>query len=38
MRATPDQEIEQRAFPFIRLNERAHKPRTVGITEIRGPY
>jgi phosphosulfolactate synthase (CoM biosynthesis protein A) len=38
MRATSDQEIEQRAFPFIRLNERAHKPRTVGVTEIRGPY
>src|SRR5207249_11358659 len=27
-----------RAFPFIRLNEREGKPRTRGITEIRGPY
>jgi phosphosulfolactate synthase (CoM biosynthesis protein A) len=38
MRTTPDPEIEQRAFPFVRLNERAHKPRSTGITEIRGPY
>ncbi len=30
--------IEARAFSFIRLNEREHKPRTEGITEIRGPY
>ncbi|WP_022883389.1 phosphosulfolactate synthase [Glaciibacter superstes] len=28
----------QRAFPFLRLNERPGKPRTVGLTEIRGPY
>jgi len=28
----------ERAFPFIRLNEREDKPRTSGITEIRGPY
>ncbi|MCI0437861.1 MAG: phosphosulfolactate synthase, partial [Chloroflexi bacterium] len=27
-----------RAFPFIRLNEREGKPRSRGITEIRGPY
>ncbi len=27
-----------RAFPFVRLNEREGKPRTKGITEIRGPY
>jgi len=27
-----------RAFPFIRLNQRQAKPRTLGITEIRGPY
>ncbi|MBA3822694.1 MAG: phosphosulfolactate synthase [Ktedonobacterales bacterium] len=26
------------AFPFIRMNERATKPRTHGLTEIRGPY
>lgn len=29
---------EERAFPLIRLNERKGKPRTQGITEIRGPY
>jgi phosphosulfolactate synthase (CoM biosynthesis protein A) len=29
---------EARAFPFIRLNEREGKPRTRGLTEIRGPY
>ena len=29
---------DERAFPFIRLNEREGKPRTAGITEIRGPY
>ncbi len=27
-----------RAFPFLRLNDRPAKPRTVGLTEIRGPY
>jgi phosphosulfolactate synthase (CoM biosynthesis protein A) len=27
-----------RAFSFIRMNERQGKPRTRGITEIRGPY
>jgi phosphosulfolactate synthase (CoM biosynthesis protein A) len=30
--------MNERAFPFIRLNERESKPRTRGITEIRGPY
>ena len=29
---------EDRAFPFLRVNERPPKPRTRGITEIRGPY
>ncbi len=29
---------EERAFSFIRLNSREGKPRTRGITEIRGPY
>lgn len=29
---------DERAFSFIRLNERQAKPRTKGITEIRGPY
>jgi phosphosulfolactate synthase (CoM biosynthesis protein A) len=28
----------ERAFAFLPLNERPHKPRTVGVTEIRGPY
>ena len=27
-----------RAFAFLRLNERPAKPRTRGVTEIRGPY
>ncbi|TAM78959.1 MAG: phosphosulfolactate synthase [Acidobacteria bacterium] len=27
-----------RAFPFLRLNDRPTKPRRRGITEIRGPY
>jgi len=29
---------DNRAFPFIHLNPRQSKPRTKGITEIRGPY
>lgn len=29
---------EERAFQFLRMNDRAKKPRTKGITEIRGPY
>lgn len=29
---------DERAFSFLRLNERQHKPRTRGVTEIRGPY
>lgn len=28
----------ERAFSFIRMNERQSKPRTRGVTEIRGPY
>src|SRR5262245_38144735 len=31
-------EMKDRAFPFIRMNERQEKPRTRGLTEIRGPY
>ena len=31
-------ETAQRAFAFLPINERAHKPRSRGITEIRGPY
>lgn len=30
--------IEERAFAFLRMNERDPKPRKHGITEIRGPY
>jgi phosphosulfolactate synthase (CoM biosynthesis protein A) len=30
--------IEERAFSFLRINSRPGKPRTRGITEIRGPY
>jgi phosphosulfolactate synthase (CoM biosynthesis protein A) len=30
--------ISERAFPFLRVNERQPKPRDRGITEIRGPY
>jgi phosphosulfolactate synthase (CoM biosynthesis protein A) len=29
---------DPRAFDFLRLNERPGKPRTTGLTEIRGPY
>lgn len=30
--------MSERAFSFLRVNERASKPRTRGLTEIRGPY
>jgi phosphosulfolactate synthase (CoM biosynthesis protein A) len=30
--------LDERAFPFIRLNQRGTKPRQLGLTEIRGPY
>jgi len=29
---------DDRAFPFLRINPRAVKPRKRGVTEIRGPY
>src|SRR5207302_6651064 len=29
---------EGRAFSFLRINQRPAKPRTVGLTEMRGPY
>jgi phosphosulfolactate synthase (CoM biosynthesis protein A) len=29
---------DKRAFPFLRINERQAKPRSRGVTEIRGPY
>ena len=28
----------ERAFPFLKVNPREGKPRSRGITEIRGPY
>src|SRR5947208_71166 len=28
----------ERSFPFLQINEREAKPRTHGLTEIRGPY
>ncbi len=31
-------QLNERAFAFLRLNEREAKPRTRGVTEIRGPY
>lgn len=30
--------VGQRPFSYIRMNERQAKPRTRGVTEIRGPY
>jgi len=32
------QSANERAFGFLRVNQRAPKPRARGITEIRGPY
>ena len=29
---------DDRPFPFLRMNRRPPKPRTRGLTEIRGPY
>ncbi len=29
---------KDRAFPFLKVNERPPKPRSYGVTEIRGPY
>jgi len=33
-----EKEIPDRAFNFLRVNERPPKPRKHGVTEIRGPY
>ena len=30
--------MSERAFSFLRINERCLKPRATGLTEIRGPY
>ncbi len=35
---TLETEAGERAFAFLRMNERPHKPRSRGVTEIRGPY
>lgn len=37
-RAGERRAFEERAFDFIRMNERGEKPRKRGLTEIRGPY
>lgn len=34
----PRSNDQERAFSFLRLNRRQTKPRTQGLTEIRGPY
>ncbi|HJQ13160.1 MAG TPA: phosphosulfolactate synthase [Anaerolineales bacterium] len=31
-------DLDERAFAFLRVNEREVKPRSRGVTEIRGPY
>ncbi len=31
-------DTDERAFDFLRLNDRGEKPRSRGVTEIRGPY
>src|SRR5438128_1271855 len=36
--APPAVLTDERAFDFVKVNERPPKPRTRGITEIRGPY
>ena len=38
MPLTTESEISERAFSFLRVNQRSLKPRKQGITEIRGPY
>jgi phosphosulfolactate synthase (CoM biosynthesis protein A) len=35
---TTTEHAAERAFAFVRLNERPAKPRRRGVTEIRGPY
>lgn len=34
----PRKPVDDRAFSFLRVNDRPRKPRSRGITEIRGPY
>jgi phosphosulfolactate synthase (CoM biosynthesis protein A) len=33
-----ERRVPDRAFPFLNVNQRQVKPRTLGLTEIRGPY
>ena len=35
---TQIQQQSERAFSFLRANDRGEKPRSVGVTEVRGPY
>src|SRR5262249_13680482 len=34
----PPPQTSDRAFDFLRINQRGSKPRLRGVTEIRGPY
>jgi phosphosulfolactate synthase (CoM biosynthesis protein A) len=34
----PENNSDERAFAFLRINDRQPKPRNRGVTEIRGPY
>jgi phosphosulfolactate synthase (CoM biosynthesis protein A) len=36
--ASKDSRDNERGFSFLRINQREAKPRTRGVTEIRGPY
>lgn len=38
MTQKPQTSTSERAFSFLKVNERMDKPRSRGITEIRGPY
>src|SRR5215813_7174843 len=38
MAAKPKTTVPERSFPFPQVNQREPKPRTHGLTEIRGPY
>src|SRR5438128_5767566 len=38
MKARPSNPSSERAFAFLKVNDRPPKPRTRGVTEIRGPY
>lgn len=38
MISQPKDNVDERAFAFLRVNERETKPRHRGVTEIRGPY